>query len=160
MTWPQATREDHERFCQVEGWRRVRDAKGRTGTHHVTYELALPDGQVLRTRISHPPDRTTYGPSLWAHILRDQLSVTQEVFWACVRDGISPDRGVPAVPPEALPADLVHLLITRVGLAEAEVRQLTKPEAIARLQQYWVDDRLQSCILLVLSCEAGGEARA
>jgi hypothetical protein len=65
--------------------------------------------------------------------------VTQEVFWACVRDGTLPDRGIPAVPSEALPADLVHLLLTRVGLAEEEIRRLTKPEAIARLQQYWVE---------------------
>ncbi len=142
MTWPQATREDHERFCEAEGWQRVRDAKGRIGTHHVTYELALPDGQVLRTRISHPPDRTAYGAGLWAHILRDQLKVTQDVFWACVRDGTLPDRGIPAVPSEALPADLVHLLITCVGLADAEVRQLSKPEAIARLQQYWTEGTL------------------
>jgi hypothetical protein len=144
MTWPQATREDHERFCRAEGWQQIRDAKGRTGTHHVTYELALPDGPVLRTRISYPPDRTTYGASLWAHILRDQLSVTQDVFWACVRDGMLPDRGIPVPPAEALPADLVHLLITRVGLSEAEVRQLTKPEAIARLQQYWTKGALLS----------------
>lgn len=139
MTWPQATREDHERFCQAEGWQRVRDAKGRTGTHHVIYELTLPDGQILRTRISHPPDRTSYGDSIWSHILRDQLLVSQEVFWACVRDGKLPDRGVPAVPPEALPADLVYLLISRVRLTEAEVRQLSRAEAIARLQQYWTE---------------------
>lgn len=157
MTWPQATREDHERFCRAEGWRRVRDAKGRTGTHHVTYELALPDGKVLRTRISRPPDRTTYGASLWAHILRDQLSVTQDVFWACVRDGTLPDRGIPAPPAEALPADLVHLLITRVGLSEAEVRQLTKPEAFERLQQYWIQGTLlsaSSAIDVVLSMDS------
>jgi hypothetical protein len=137
--WPQATREDHERFCHAEGWRRVRDAKGRTGTHHVTYELSLPDGQILRTRISHPPDRTAYGDSLWGHILRDQLKVTQEVFWACIRDGTMPDRGVRATPLETLPADLVHLLLTRIGLTEDEVGQLTKLEAIARLQQYWTE---------------------
>jgi hypothetical protein len=139
MTWPEPTRADHERFCLVEGWTRVRDAKGRTGTHHVTHELFLPDGQVLRTRISHPPDRTTYGPSLWAHILRDQLKVSHDAFLACVRDGRVPDRGVPAVPAEALPADLVHLLISRVGLAEAEVRRLSRSDAIARLQRYWTD---------------------
>lgn len=138
MPWPEPTRADHERFCLAEGWERVRDAKGRTGTHHVTYELPLHDGRVLRTRISHPPDRTTYGPSLWAHVLRDQLQVDQETFWACVREGRRPDRGVPAIPMEALPADLVHLLLTRVGLTEAEVRRLTKPEAIARLEQYWM----------------------
>jgi hypothetical protein len=122
----------------VEGWDRVRDAKGRAGTHHVTYELALPDGWVLRTRISHPPDRTGYGPSLWAHILRDQVDVTEEAFWACVRDGGRPDRGVPAVPDNALPADVVHLLLTRVGLREGEVRRLSKAEAVARLQRYWM----------------------
>ena len=138
-TWPQPTREDHERFCQVEGWQRVRDAKGRTGTHHVTYELALWDGQVLRTRISHPPDRTVYGAGIWSHILRDQLKVDQDAFWACARDGIRPDRGAAVPAPEALPADLVHLLLTRVGLTEDEVRSLSKPDAIARLQQYWTE---------------------
>lgn len=138
-TWPPATRDDHERFCEVEGWRRVRDAKGRTGTHHVTYELVLWNGQVLRTRISHPPDRTTYGPGIWSHILRDQFRVDQEAFWACVREGERPDRGAPEAPSEALPADLVHLLLARVGLAEGEVRQLSRPEAIARLQEYWME---------------------
>ena len=137
--WPQPIRADHERFCEVEGWQRVRDAKGRTGTHHVTYEFDLGDGQVLRTRISHPPDRTAYGPSIWSHILRDQLRVDQEAFWACVREGIRPDRGAPAIPPAALPADLVHLLLTRVGLTEDEVRRLSKTEALARLQQYWTE---------------------
>jgi hypothetical protein len=138
-TWPQPTREDHERFCQVEGWQRVRDAKGRTGTHHVTYELVLWDGQVLRTRISHPPDRTTYGLAIWSHILRDQLKVDEDAFWECVREGKVPDRGAPHPPSEALPADLVHLLLTRVGLTEDEVRLLSKPDAIARLQQYWTE---------------------
>jgi hypothetical protein len=138
-TWPQATRADHERFCEMEGWRRVRDAKGRTGTHHVTYELVLWDGQVLRTRISRPPDRTAYGPAIWSHILRDQLRVDQEAFWACLSEGRLPDRGAPAAPSEALPADLVHLLLTRVGLTEDEVRRLSKPEAITRLQKYWLE---------------------
>jgi hypothetical protein len=137
--WPQATREDHEKFCRAEGWERVRDAKGRTGTHHVTCELVLWDGQVLRTRISHPPDRTTYGPGIWGHILRDQLKVDQDAFWACVREGDLPDRGAPQSPSETLPADLVHLLLTRVGLTEDEVRHLSRPEAIARLQQYWTE---------------------
>lgn len=73
VTWPAPTRADHDAFCRLEGWTPVRDALGRTGTHHITYELRLPDGQVLRTRVSHPPNRQTYGARLWAHILRDQL---------------------------------------------------------------------------------------
>ncbi|NJC68317.1 cytotoxic translational repressor of toxin-antitoxin stability system [Planosporangium thailandense] len=139
MTWPQPTRQDHDKFCGIEGWTPVRDARGRTGTHRITYELNLPDGRVLRTRISHPADRTTYGPSLWSHILRDQLGVSEEEFWTCVRDGVKPNRGIPEVPPEALPADLVSLLITRVGLADSEVAAMSKAEAVERLNRFWTE---------------------
>jgi hypothetical protein len=137
VTWPAPTRKDHEAFCTIEGWDRVRDAQGRTGTHHVTYELRLRDGRILRTRISHPVNRDSYGPDMWSHILRDQLDVDQAAFWACVQDGIKPGRGTPELPPEALPADLVRLLITRVRLNEAEVAAMSKDQAIARMQQYW-----------------------
>ncbi|GAA0359477.1 cytotoxic translational repressor of toxin-antitoxin stability system [Actinoallomurus spadix] len=123
----------------TESWRRVRDARGRTGTHHVTYELDLPDGSILRTRISHPVDRSGYGKSLWAHILRDQLDVSEQEIWACVRDGQKPDRGAPPPAQDALPAEMVRLLITRVGLTEKEVAEMTREQAIIRLQQYWLD---------------------
>jgi hypothetical protein len=137
VTWPAPTREDHEKFCQTEGWQRIRDARGRTGTHHVIYELHLYDGRILRTRISHPVDKNTYGPNIWGHILRDQLDVDQATFWACVRDGAKPDRGTPEPPAGALPADLVNLLLTRVHLTEAEIAALTREQAIARMQRYW-----------------------
>ena len=139
MSGPAPTRKDHEAFCETEGWQRVRDARGRTGTHHLTYELDLPDGRILRTRISHPVDRTDYGPGLWGHILRDQLAVSETEFWACVRNGVKPDRGAPEIPASAIPADVVRLLISRVGLAEADVAAMSKDEAIARLQRYWTD---------------------
>lgn len=137
VTWPAPTREAHDAFCKVEGWEQVRDAQGRTGTHHVIYELQLHDGRILRTRVSHPVNRDTYGASLWSHILRDQLDVDQATFWACVQEGKKPDRGAPEPPPEALPADLVHLLLTRVRLSQAEVAAMSKDQAIARIQQYW-----------------------
>lgn len=141
MRWPQPTREHHQKFCEIEAWNRVRDARGRTGTHHVTYEFALPDGRILRTRISHPVDRTAYGSSLWGHILRDQLEVSEAEFWNCVRDGVKPDRGIPTPPTEPLPADLVYLLINRVRLAESEVAAMTKAEAVERLNRYWAEGR-------------------
>jgi hypothetical protein len=139
MKWPAPTRKDHEAFCETEGWQPARNARGRTGTHHVTYELGLPDGRILRTRISHPPDRTGYGPGLWSHLLRDQLDVTEDEFWACVNEGTKPVRGLPEVPSAALPADVVHLLISRVGLTEAEVATMTTEQAISRLQRYWTE---------------------
>jgi hypothetical protein len=137
MSRPHPTRQDHARFCKVDGWEMVRDAPSRSGTRHVTNELNLPDGAVARTRISLPLDRSDYGPASWSHILRDQLQVDEGSFWACVRDSIKPDRGEPKPPEEALPADVVYLLLTRVGLTEAEVAALSKQAAIERLQRYW-----------------------
>ncbi len=139
MTWPAPTRQHHDAFCRKEGWQQVRDARGRTGTHHVTYELHLKDGRILRTRISHPPDRSTYGPAIWRHILREQLDVAEDEFWTCARDGVKPDRGEPPTPAGALPGEVVHLLITRVGLAEGEVAAMSRDEAVARLQRYWTE---------------------
>ena len=85
MTWPQPTRQFHQKLCLAEDWNPVRDACGRTGTHHVTYELS------------------------------------------------------PEVPSEALPSELVHLLLSPVGLDEAAVAAMTKDEAVARLNRYWTD---------------------
>lgn len=63
----------------------------------------------------------------------------ERAFWACVRDGIPPPRGAPAVPAEALPAEVVHLLVTRVGLSEAEVAGMTRADAVARLARDWTE---------------------
>jgi len=138
VNWPQPTRSHHEQFCKAEEWERVRNARGKSGSHHATYELELPDGRILRTRISHPVDRTGYGPAIWSHILRDQLGVAEQEFWACVLDGVLPDRGTPRHDRESLPADLVHLLIHRVGLSDDEVSAMSKAEAIARVQEFWM----------------------
>jgi hypothetical protein len=62
-------------------------------------------------------------------------------FWACVRKGAKPDRGVPEVPAQALPTDIVFLLINRVGLPEADVAGMTKEQAVARLDVYWAEGR-------------------
>lgn len=141
MSWPAPTRADHDKFCRAEGWTAVRDATGRTGTHHVTYELALSDGRILRTRISHPPNRTSYGARLWAHILRDQLDVDEATFWAAVREGVEPSRGAPATPAETLPAELAFLLANRVGLTHDQLAAMTKTEAIERLNRFWTEGR-------------------
>jgi len=138
--YPAASRADHERYCAIGVWTKVRNARGKTGTHHVTYELALPDGRVLRTRISHPPNRTTYGAALWAHILRDQLEVSEEEFWKCLETGTPPDRGEEVEKREALPADLIFQLVHRFRVPEQEVKQMTKAQAVARLQECWAKE--------------------
>jgi hypothetical protein len=139
MSWPAPTRADHDKFCRIEAWARVRDATGRTGTHHLTYELTLPDGRILRTRISHPPSRMTYGARLWAHILRDQLCIDEATFWTAVRDGLAPQRAWPAPPAESIPAEVAALLVNRVGLSREQVAALSREEAIARLNRFWTE---------------------
>jgi hypothetical protein len=106
--------------------------------HHETYELTLDDGSILRTSISRPVDRTTYAPSMWAHILRDQLQVTESVFWACVSDGVLPARSAPAPRhPRALPLHLLNELISRVGLSPEVAAQLSLEQAVETLADYW-----------------------
>ena len=56
-----------------------------------------------------------------------------------MQHGVKPNRGIPEAPPEALPADLVSLLISRVGLAESEVAAMTKAEAVERLNRFWTE---------------------
>jgi hypothetical protein len=141
MSWPTPTRADHEKFCRTEGWRIVRDSRGRRTRHHLTFELDLPDGRTLRTRVSNPPDRSDYGPALFGHVLRDQLEVDEEQFWACVRGGIPPARCRREAPAAALPADVVHLLRTRVRLSEADIAHLSKEQAVERLARYWTEGR-------------------
>ncbi len=137
VSHPAPTRHDHLRFCQIEGWRQVRSAVGKRSAHRETYELELASGSILRTRISRPADRSGYGPSLWSHILRDQLQVSADEFWRCVRHGTRPDRGAPTTPTGAIPTELLYLLKDRVGLTDEQLAQMSKQAAIERIDQYW-----------------------
>ena len=138
MSHPAPTRTAHERFCKTEGWQIVRSAIGKNNTHHNTYELTLPSGNVLRTRVSRPVNKHTYGPEMWAHILRDQLDVTESEFWDCAARGIIPKRSiVPANPPRSAPAQVLYQLKHRVGLSDSQIAALTREQAIERLNNYW-----------------------
>jgi hypothetical protein len=95
--------------------------------------------RILRTRISHPPNRTTYGASMWSHILRDQLDVDEATFWAAVHDGVQAARSAPVIPAETLPVEVAFLLINRVGLTREQVAAMTRSEAIGRLNRYWTE---------------------
>lgn len=137
-SWPQPNRAAHKDFVTAEGWDEVES------THHDTYELTLPDGRTLRTRISRPPSsKETYGKRMWSHILRDQLDVSERDFWACVEDGELPDRGAAdtAVPEDAIPVDVARLLVSRVGLSRDGIRAMTSDQAIARLNEFWTTGR-------------------
>lgn len=94
-SWPIASYKDHQKFCEVEGWQCTSHGASRRGksVDHTRYELVLRDGRILSTKISHAiSKRNTYGINLWKRILRDQLCVTEEQFWACVKREEPPER--------------------------------------------------------------------
>lgn len=138
MSWPAGNRKDHLAFCRIEGWTQTHAATGKQTGHHYTFELQLADGRILRTRISHPPSRSAgYGAGIWKHILKDQLDVTEEVFWNCVRHKVLPRRAEPAESRVGIPVDLFRLLTGPAGLPEREVLAMTKEQAIAAAAEYW-----------------------
>jgi hypothetical protein len=121
----------------TEGWTPVANARGGRVRHHATYELELFDGAVLRTRISRPVDATAYGPSIWSHILRDQLHVDATEFWPCVDDGVPPDRGEPGPAAASLPASLVFAAQRELGLTDDDLAAMTKDDLVTRMQEHW-----------------------
>lgn len=127
--YPAPTRKHHEKFCVAGGWAKASDARGRSVSHHATFTFTTPQGDVLRTRISHPIGRETYSPSMWSHILRDQLHVSADEFWAFVQHGTRPDRGARKVPDAALPLSLVARLERGLGLTRAQIARLSVEEA-------------------------------
>jgi hypothetical protein len=75
---------------------------------------------------------------LWKHILNDQLKVSEEEFWTSLRNKEPPARAQPQAPSgDPLPTDLVWMLMNRVGIAEQDVKQMSKTEALERLQRFW-----------------------
>ena len=138
---PAPDRERHDDVCVIERWEIVHGSKGKPVQHHRTYELVIPSGDILRTRISKPVDRTTYSASMWSAILRDQLKITNDEFWACVQNKVLPDRGgtVAAPNPKALPLHLLNELIERVGMKPEHAIELSLDQALARMNEYWTE---------------------
>lgn len=116
--------------------RENQSGKKKTGDHR-RYFLELATGDVLYTRISHGSGSID-DPNLTAAILRDQLQVSEEDFWACVDDGVLPPRpkpasGEPAGP--AVDAKLMRNLVRKVGLSPPELEGMTQERAV----QIWTD---------------------
>lgn len=131
------TREEHDDFCNNEGWELVRGARGKPVQHHRTYKLKLPDGRVLRTGISQPVDTSQYARSMWTRILRDQLAVTEDEFWQCVDEGVVPDRSIDAAERPGLPYYLAIELQRTCGLSADESAELSEVEAKRMIAEHW-----------------------
>ena len=68
--------------------------------------------------------------------LRDQLHVSEDEFWACVREKKRPQRGRVEPTTASIPAGVVTQLLAH-GVEESEVRVMSRAEAIERLNLIW-----------------------
>src|SRR5450756_1518541 len=71
--------------CMARGPAQCVRTAARTGDHR-RYQKERADETILRTKVPHG-SRDEIGDDLSRHILRDQLRVTEEQFWAIVRGG-------------------------------------------------------------------------
>lgn len=131
-----ATFEDLRAYVLHDGWTEepgLARGRARTGDHR-RYRKELVDGTILRTKVPHGL-RDDVGADLFRHILRDQLRVTEERFWAVVR-GTAIEEGPTLTETESLPGWLVERLLLTVGLSEADVRSMTADQARAAWDVY------------------------
>jgi hypothetical protein len=119
------------------GWEEIPNlARGRRRVgDHWRYRKTLPDGTVLRTKVSHAL-ADEIGPDLFSHILRDQLHATMENFDDVLAGRASDEAAASDGRPEPMPGWLVARLLYTVGVPEDEVRQMTIDEARARWEAY------------------------
>ena len=137
-----ATFRDLEAYLDRDGWAlepNLARGRRRTGDHR-RYRKDLPDGSILRTKVSHALGNEI-GTDLFKHILRDQLRVDETRFWALVRGQSEPAPNAARPKAETTPAWLVQRLLFTVGLPEAEVRALTADQALARWEAFKAEGR-------------------
>lgn len=135
------TFEDLRRYLLRDGWTEEPNlvrGRARSGDHR-RYRKELTDGTVLRTKVPHGL-RDEIGRDLFRHILRDQLRVDEARFWAVVRGTTGPDEA-PAPDAPTIPGWLVERLIRAVGLAEEDVRRMTRDEALAAWEEHQATPR-------------------
>jgi hypothetical protein len=132
-----------EYLIRARGWleeTNLSHGKRRTGDHK-RYSKVLPDGTRLHTKVSDHP-REEIGEDLFRRILREQLRVTEQEFWAVVRNqkarpavpAVSTTMGTPDVP--GIPGWLVICLVEVTDMAEDDVLSLTPEEAQAAWDSY------------------------
>ncbi len=139
MTPAAPTWDDIETFVNADGWREVpRGERGGSSSDHIFYDKALPDGRLLQTHISHSRKKTVSAGRFGA-ILRDQLEVSKDEFWECVRTGKPVDRPVPLdeIPTHQHPAWDVNVLVNDLHLTADQVMALSPEEAQERVYQHW-----------------------
>lgn len=124
------------RFLDCDtGWQLTRQ------TDHDFYEKTLPSGEVLSTHVSHALDKSP-GPGRFSQILKYQLKVSADEFWAVIADDRPARRPAPDAPPAPRPLSLslVTQLEKHLGLRQPDLVGMTYEEAVRRLQEHYAKE--------------------
>ena len=129
------------RYVEIEGWEnKDKQSKKKQGDHY-RYVFTTPGGERLFTRVSHGNGQI-YDQDLFARILRDQLRIDENQFWAAVDKGLKPRRPSPvSISQEnGLDAKLARNLISKVGLNPTQLIGMSQEEAVAKWQRWLNSD--------------------
>jgi hypothetical protein len=121
-------------FCKADQWNLSRQTK------HAVYRRVLADGTALQTEASRGKDADDIGVGLFHFILRVELRVSEEEFWEAIRTGEPARRPAHPAPPRVPPkpsAGMVHQLRKYLRLGDDEISELSKDEAIEKLNEYF-----------------------
>jgi hypothetical protein len=110
---------------------------------HSRYRKVLPDGTVLRTKVSHALG-DEIGPDLLGHIVRDQLRTTMQHFRDVLAGRASSEAAAAEPMVEPIPGWLVMRLIYTVGMLEDDVRRMSPEEARARWEAFTRAENLRA----------------
>lgn len=130
---------DVEDFLAADGWRAVQSGE-RSGSRrrHVFYEKVLDDGRVLQTHVSHSRQKRM-SPGRFSALLRHDLEVSKDEFWACVRSGEPVDR--PADLDEAVTVEhdawVAAVLVGELHMLPDDIARLSRKEAEALVHEHW-----------------------
>jgi hypothetical protein len=123
------TWDEGREFLQHDRW----TADRKRSTDHDYFTKALPDGEILITKISRSRQKAMSGGRFKA-ILSDQLGISEAQFWEVLRTKRPATRPVPVPEPEpvSMPLWLAREL-ERAGITPREIERLDEPRAKALL---------------------------
>jgi hypothetical protein len=128
-----------EEFLKIDGWEQLApSARGGSSQDHIFFEKLLEDGRVLVTHISHSRKKRP-SPGRFSLILRDQIEVSRNEFWAALQSGKPVARPVPLESEEVVEHEpwVVETLARDAQMSPEEIDALSPEEAREIARDPW-----------------------
>ena len=126
---PVPDKSDLKAFLRIDGWTETQR------TDHYRYVKHLPNGDILRTKVSFGRGPAFNDPGLWNHVCKDQLRCSSEDdFWKTVktRKPLERTQDTPAIASTgpAKPTWLYEFLVNVVQMEPKQVLGLSQQDAM------------------------------